>query len=136
MDFDVNFLAVLVAAVAHQALGALWYGIIFRQAWQRAMGWTPEQMNEAGGGMDSSMALGALSSLVSAVALAVILTSFQDPDLVDGAVLGALCGIGFAAASMYMNAIYEKQAPALTAMFSAYQTVGFTLMGAILGAWR
>jgi hypothetical protein len=136
MDFDVNFLAVLAAVVAHQALGALWYGVLFRQAWQRAMGWTPEQMSDAGGGMDSSMARGALCSLVSSLALALILTSFEDPDAADGVALGALCGIGFAAASMYMNAIYEKQAPALTALFSAYQTLGFTIMGAILGAWR
>lgn len=134
MDLDVNWLAVLVAAIAHQALGALWYGVLFRNAWLRAMGMTPEEVQaQAPGG---EMALGVVASLLSALALAVILTFASDPELADGVALGAVAGIGFVTAATFMNGAYEQKAPRLSAMFGAYYTIGLMIAGAILGAWR
>ena len=47
VELDVNWLAVLVATVAHQALGALRYGVSFRNTWLRTMGMTPEEIEAA-----------------------------------------------------------------------------------------
>lgn len=134
MDLDVNWLAVLVAAVAHQALGALWYGVLFRNTWLRTMGMTPEEVQTEGPG--GEMALGAVASVLSALALAVILTFTQDPTLGDGVALGAVAGIGFVTAATFMNGAYEQKAPVLSAMFGAYYTLGLMIAGAILGAWE
>ena len=134
MDLDVNWLAVLAATVAHQALGALWYGVLFRNAWLRTMGMTPEEVQAQGPG--GEMALGAAASLLSALALALILTFTEDPTLADGVALGAVAGIGFVTAATFMNGAYEQKAPALSAMFGAYYTLGLMLAGAILGAWQ
>ena len=38
-DLDLNWLAILVAAVSAFALGGLWYGV-FKNAWCREMGMT------------------------------------------------------------------------------------------------
>ena len=134
MEFDVNWLAVLAGTVAHQALGALWYGLVFRDTWLRAMGKTPEEIQtEAPGG---EMALGAVASLASVVALALILTAVDDPAIDDGIALGTVTGIGFVAASTFMNGIYEQKAPVLSVLFGAYYTVGLVAAGAILGAWQ
>ncbi len=134
MDLDVNWLAVLVATVAHQALGALWYGAIFRNAWLRMMGMTPEEVQREGPG--GEMALGAVASLLSALSLALILTFTNDHTLADGVALGAVTGIGFVTASTFMNGAYEQKAPALSAMFGGYYTLGLMIAGAILGAWQ
>lgn len=133
MDFDVNWLAVLVATVAHQVIGALWYGLLFRDTWLRAMGTTREEVG-ATGGPDATIAFGAVSSLVTVVALALILGLIDDAGVVDGVVVGAIAGIGFVAASTFMNGLYEERKPLLTAMFGAYQTVGLVVAGAIIGA--
>ena len=134
MDLDVNWLAVLAATVAHQALGALWYGVLFRNAWLRTMGMTPEEVQAQGPG--GEMALGAVASLLGSLALAVILTSTADPTLGDGVALGAVAGIGFVSAATFMNGAYEQKPPALSAMFGGYYTLGLMIAGAILGAWQ
>lgn len=134
MDLDVNWLAVLAATVAHQALGALWYGVLFRNAWLRTMGMTPEEVQAQGPG--GEMALGAVASLLSSLALAVILTFAADPTLGDGVALGAIAGIGFVSAATFMNGAYEQKPPALSAMFGGYYTLALMIAGAILGAWQ
>lgn len=134
MDLDVNWLAVLVAAVAHQALGALWYAVLFRNAWLRAMGMSQEEVRaQAPGG---EMIVGGVASLLSALALALILTFVPDPDVADGVAAGAVAGIGFVTAATFMNGAYEQKRPALSAMFGAYYTVGLMVAGAILAAWE
>ncbi|HEX2294864.1 MAG TPA: DUF1761 domain-containing protein [Actinomycetota bacterium] len=134
MDLDVNWLAVLAGTAAHQALGALWYGVAFRDTWLRAMGKTPEEIQSEGPGAE--MAFGAVASLLSVLALAVLLTFGEDPTVADGVAAGALAGVGFVAASTFMNGMYEQKPPVLSALFGAYYTVGLAAAGAILGAWR
>ena len=135
MSFDINWLAVLAGVVVHQALGALWYAVLFRDTWMKAMGTTREEI-EAQGGAGGEMALGAVASLVSTIAMAVILTAFIDPSVADGITLGVLAGVGFVAASAFMNGIYEQKSTALSALFGGYYTLGLVAVGAILGAWR
>lgn len=134
MELDVNWLAILAATVAHQALGALWYGVIFRNTWLTAMGMRPEEIEREGPG--GEMALGAVASLLSSFALALILTFTEDPTLGDGVAVGAVAGIGFVAAATFMNGAYEQKKPVLSAMFGAYYTVGLMIAGAIVGAWQ
>ena len=134
MDFDVNWLAVLAGTVAHQALGALWYGMVFRDTWLTAMGMSPADIErESPGG---EMALGAVASLISVTTLALILTAFENPSLGDGVTLGAMAGIGFVTAATFMNGAYEQKKPILSALFGAYYTLGLMIAGGILGAWR
>lgn len=134
MDFDINWLAVIVAVVAHQALGALWYGVIFRDTWMRAMGMTPEKIEtETPGG---EMAFGTVASIVSVIALALLLTLVDNLTLADGVLVGAVCGIGFVTAATFMNGIYEQKKPVVSALFGGYYTIGLMIAGAILGAWQ
>jgi hypothetical protein len=134
VELDVNWLAVLVATVAHQALGALWYGLVFRNTWLRTMGMTPEDVQRQGPG--GEMALGVVASLLSVAALALLLTFATEPDVADGVAAGAVAGIGFVTAATFMNGAYEQKSPVLGALFGAYYTIGLMIAGAILGAWR
>ncbi|HYO60677.1 MAG TPA: DUF1761 domain-containing protein [Actinomycetota bacterium] len=134
MELDVNWLAVLVATVAHQALGALWYGLLFRNTWLTAMGMRPEDVEREGPG--GEMALGAVASFLSALALALILTFVDEPSVADGVAVGAVAGIGFVTAATFMNGAYEQKKPVLSAMFGAYYTLGLMIAGAIVGAWQ
>lgn len=134
MDFDINWLAVIVGVVVHQGLGALWYGMLFKDTWLRAMGMTSEDVQRQGPGPE--IAIGTIASVVSVIALALLLTLLDDPALADGLAIGAVCGIGFVAAATFMNGAYEQKKPVLSALFGAYYTVGLALAGAILAAWQ
>lgn len=133
MEFDVNWLAVLAAVIAHQALGFLWYGVLFKDMWMQAAGKTQEDFS---GGPGPEMILGIVGSILSALALALILTLSEDPSLGLGIAVGAVSAIGFAAASVFTNGAYEETPPKLSALYSIYQLVGFVVMGGIIGSWQ
>ncbi len=135
MDLEIDLLAVLLATVAHQALGFLWYGLLFSGTWLRAMGKSKEDIGQ-GGGPDATVATGALLSLVSALGIALLLTLADDPTVSDGIAVGAVCGVAFAAASTFMIGIYEQKKMILVTLFSGYQIAGFVIMGAIIGAMQ
>ena len=130
---DINWLAVIAGTVAHQALGALWYGVLFRKTWISAMGMNPEEIEREGPG--GEMAIGAVCSLVSVFALALFMSWIDDSTVVSGICCGAVAGIGFVAASTVMNGLYEQKKPVISVLFGAYYTIGLAVAGAILGAW-
>jgi hypothetical protein len=44
MEVDINVLAAIVATIAHQVLGFLWYGPLFGKLWLREVGKTREEI--------------------------------------------------------------------------------------------
>ena len=131
---DINWLAVIVGTIAHQALGALWYGVLFRKMWLTAMGMTPEEVEMQSPG--SGLALGAVCSLVSVIALALLMSWGDHASVTGGICIGAVTGIGMITAATFMNGFYEQKKPVLSILFGAYYTLGLMIAGAILGAWQ
>lgn len=134
MDLDVNLLAVLAGTVAHQAVGALWYAALFQNTWLKAMGKTREEI-ESGAG-SSGLAFGAVCSLLSVFALAMIVGLLDSPSMLDGVLIGGVAGLGFVGAATFMNGFYEQKSPVLSLLFGSYYTVGLMVAGGIIGAWR
>lgn len=134
MEFEVNWLAVLVGTVAHQILGALWYGVLFRDTWMKAMGTTMEEMEGASAGL--GYAFGAVCSLVSVIALGMVIGLIDEATVADGVIAGAVTGIGFVAASTFMNSFYEQKKAVIGVLFGGYYTLGLMAAGAIIGAWN
>jgi hypothetical protein len=128
----INWLAVIVAAVAHVVIGAIWYGPLFGARWQAATGRTQAEM---GSGM-SAIAISAVASLVMAAALALLLTALNTVDLPTGLAVGVLAGVGFVGTSTVINGSFENRAPLVTGLFVAYEVIAIAVMGAILGAWQ
>lgn len=134
MNLDINWLAVIVGTIAHQGLGALWYAVIFRDTWLRAMGMEPAEIEQESPG--GEMAFGAVASFMSVLAVALLMTMLEGATLADGLAIGALTGVAFVFAATVMNGMYEQKKPILSVLFGAYYTLGLMIAGAILGAWR
>ena len=65
MTAPINYLAVVLAALAAMVIGFVWYGPLFGKQWMALMGFTPQSMDEAKKkGMAKSYILMALGSLV------------------------------------------------------------------------
>jgi hypothetical protein len=134
VDFDINWLAVLVGTIAHQALGALWYAVLFRKTWIAAMGMNPDEIqSESPGG---EMAFGTVASFLSVMALAVIMASSGAASVGAGVGWGALTGSCFVFASTVMNGMYEQKKPVVLVIFGSYYTLGLMIAGGILGVWQ
>ena len=129
---QVNWLAVLAAALVSFLLGGLWYSALFAKAWQGLVGMTDERMK---GGNKALMFGGAF--VLSFIAAAVF-AMFLGPtaSLGFGAAAGFGAGLCWVATSFGINDIFERRPLKLTLINGGYHTLQFTAMGAILGAWH
>ncbi len=132
LEWDVNLLAVIVAVVAHQVLGFLWYGPLFGRTWMAATGKTEEDI----GSPNAAIAVGVVGSILSAIALGLWVSLAGEPDVGSGVTYGLVAGIGFAAATIATQGAFESKNQTVTWLYIAYQVVSFAIMGAIIGAWR
>lgn len=131
---QLNWLAVLLAAVSMFLIGGLWYSpLLFGRIWMRANGFTDEQVN----GFNKARAFG--GSFVLALVMAANLGMFlADPKttLVWGVTAGALAGVGWVAAGLGVTALFENRSWSYIFVNGGYHIVSFVMMGAILGGWR
>ena len=132
MQLDqINWIAVIVAAIAHQAVGFVWYGVLFAKTWQNAVGRSEADVRA---GATRAFIIASIGALVMAAAFALLFTLAADRSVTNGIIWGAVLGVGFVAASAAINGAYEDRKPIVTALFAGYEIVALIVMGAILGA--
>jgi hypothetical protein len=137
---NLNWLAILVAAISTMVVGFLWYSpILFAKPWMREMGYDPndkaktqEMQKSAGPAYAGSF----LASLLSAFTLALILHGMHEENLHIGLTLSFHVWLGFVATVQLTGALFMKQSMKLFAINTGYQLVCYLVMGAILAAWR
>lgn len=128
---NINWLAVLVAALAGFAIGGLWYGPLFGKAWMREVGMTDEKMKSAN--MLKIYGGALLLNLIAAYSLAMFIGG---NDLNFGIFAGFMTGLTFVSMALGVTYLFEHRSLKLWLINAGYQTVIFTAMGAILGAWH
>lgn len=140
MDFSaINWLAVVVSAVAFFALGAIWYGPLFGKAWQKGVGLSDEEMKNANMGKLFGSAF--IFALIICIGMAIFFFGFgADPDnpvtISMGAMYGLMTGLFFILPSTCMNYLFARKSPSLMLIDSFYHIVAYTLVGVILAAWQ
>lgn len=130
----INWLAVVVAIVVAQVVGFLWYGPLFSKQWMAALGRTEEDIRAEGPG--PAIFIGIVHSVLIAIALAILLTMSDTPDLVSGIKLALLTIVAFGIATVVTQGTYENRPTVTTWLYSGYLLVSTVAMGAILGAWQ
>ena len=133
---EINYLAVVAAALATMVLGALWYGLFFGKLWMKLHGYTPEQLGEMQKGMGKTYGLSFVAYLVMAVVLAILVAYTGVSTGTEGAWLGFLCWLGFAATIGLTANLFSDKPFGTYALDAAYQLVYLVVMGVILALWR
>jgi len=128
----VNWLAVIVATIAMFGLGALWYSpVLFVKQWAKAAGLEIDY--EKRGNFAAILGISFVLTLIVAANLAF----FTMPLDFGGTVAAALAaGLGFASFSLAIIALFERRPLAYVLINGGYLTIGFLLMGIILGLWK
>jgi hypothetical protein len=129
----VNWLAVIVAAIAMFGLGAVWYSpMLFVKQWAKAAGVNRE--GSPGGNFIFVMGGSFVLTLLMAANLGFFVAGV--PDL--GAVIGysIAAGLGWATFSLWIISLFEQRPFSYILINGGYLTIGFTIMGLILGLWR
>lgn len=126
---EINWIAVVVAAVGSMVLGGLWYSpALFGKVWQREAGLTDEQLKK--GNMARIMGLSLLLAFLAAWNFANFLG--PRPSLVFGTMVGASAGLLWVGASFGINYLFERKSFKLFAVNAGYHTLQFALIGLVL----
>ncbi len=129
---QVNWLAIILAAIVMFGLGAVWYSPwLFVKQWAKAAGVNRE--GSPGPGFPLIMVGAFVLTLLMAANLAFFTAALPLWPTVGAAIAA---GLGWAAFSLWIIALFEQRPFAYVLINGGYLTVGFALMGLILGLWR
>jgi len=132
----VNYLAVLISAVAAWIAGAAWY-MALAKPWMAALGKTPEEIEECKNKPMSSLPFvyAFVAAAIMAWALAGLLGHLGPGQVTlrNGIVSGAFCWLGFVFTTMLVNNSFAQRGPKLLLIDGGYWLVVLALMGAIIG---
>ena len=131
---QINYFAVLTAAISTFIIGGLWYSpALFHRAWMSANGLTEADL--AKGGAAKIFGIAFVLALLMAMNLAAFLSG-PETSLAWGTAAGALTGLGWVAPAIATIALFERRSGRYIAINGGYFAVAFVVMGAILGGWR
>lgn len=135
MDVQINYLAVLLAAVSSMVIGAGWYaGPVFGDAWMKMIRLDKEKVQQ---GATAALVGAFLLSVVTAVTLyyvALLLQHFYLDTFFSAALKAALLlWLGIMVPTVVMHGLFERRRKKLMALTVAYEFVAIMVMGLIIG---
>ncbi len=128
-DFThVNWLAVIIAAVASIAIGFVWYmPAVFGRRWAAETG-----IELPGGGDASPMTW--VYGIVQALLIAYVIALFAaEADIAGGIVIGAVLWLGFVATTKFNSVVFERRSTMYWVIDGGYHLVSMVTMGAMIG---
>ena len=133
LSFDINLVAVLVAAVLSMVLGATWYSpAVFGKKWMALVGMTAEKAKNGPINMGTAYFLGFIGSLVAAYVLALVVVAFSAGTFVQGLQVGFWIWLGFYATQTLGTVLWEQRPFNLYVLNNAYWLVMLLLMSGVL----
>jgi hypothetical protein len=127
-----NWLAIAVAAVAYFMLGALWYGMLFKNAWIKGSGidMNSPQAKKGGG---SLMVFTLILEFITAIGIAILAGRIgATGGVISGIKLGLLTGICFASIAVWISFMYQMKSKTMMAIDGGYHVLGHVISGAII----
>lgn len=134
MGTEIHWLAVLVAAVAGFAVGALWYGPVFGKAWMAERGVTQEDAAKAN--MPLIFGTAFVLNLIASFVLDHVLGTYGAPDLGLSVMIGGGIALGFIATSFGVNYLFSRLSMRLFLIDAGYWLVVYCVMGVVLQLLR
>ena len=132
---QINYLAVLVAAILYFIVGAAWYAPqLFGKAWMQERGIKPEDIQGGAGPMMLGTTFVAI--LIGTLAMGYVVQASGSSGVLAGLATGLLAGIGFAATALGITILFETRSLKLFLINAGYHLTGFTLAGIILSLWK
>ncbi len=126
---ELNWIAVIVAAVSAFVLGGLWYGPLFQKKWMAYNGLTEE---DAQNSHPAKVFGGAfVLSFLAAAVFGMFLGPNPGVELATGA--GFAAGLFWVAASFGINYLFAQRPLGLWLIDGGYHTLQFTIYGLVFG---
>ncbi len=139
MNVEVNFLAVILAAVGSMVVGFLWYSpMLFAKRWMKLMGHTTESMKSAQKQMGMMYGLSFVVSLVTAYVLSHVMALsenfFHYSMLQTGLTTAFWMWLGFVAPVQMTEVLFGGKKWELFGINTGYQLASLLVMAVILAS--
>ena len=133
----INVWAVLLAALAFWALGALWYSpLLFSKRWQKEVGFKEEDITKTNMALVFGGSFVLMLFMVWALNFVINSHKPEDVSLLQGLHYGAFTGFFFSMLTMGINYLYQRRSIILWLIDGFYMILGLGIAGMILGGWR
>lgn len=133
---EINYLAILAAAIAAMALGALWYSpLLFGKQWTKLMGWGETMPESAKKSATKGYTIQFIASLVMMYVLAHFVFVWGAATASEALQLGFFVWLGFVAPVMIGPQLWEGKSWKLFAIGAGYQLVALLVAAEILTLW-
>jgi hypothetical protein len=126
----VNWLAIIIAAVANMVIGTLWYG-----TWAFGKSWIKLSGHNMGEGISAGplYAMTAAAAIVQAITMSWFVAQTGANSGAAGAIIGLYVGLGFVATAMFAEVLFAGRHPRLYAITAGYSVVAAIVQGMIIG---
>ena len=129
--WEINPIAMVVAAFAGFALGGVWYGPLFGKAWQAESRLSDGDVKS--GNMPKIFGLTFLLNLFASFILGHVLATYGNPALGVSVMIASGIGLGFVATSIGVNYLFARKSMKLFCIDAGYWVIIYAVMGAIFG---
>lgn len=133
---NLDWLHILVAAIAYFALGAIWYSFLFQKQWVR---YHNINMNDPAGrkGAGLIMLVSFIWTIIIVMGLALLINKMTlTGGVVSGVKLGLTTGVCFSALAISMTYLYLKKPFGLHLIDGLYHVAGQIIAAVILLVWK
>jgi Protein of unknown function (DUF1761) len=134
-NIRLNWVAILVAAIAAFIFEALWFSILMN-SWLEGIGRTREWLMGTGLNPAVQYATAILCSIIVAAVLTICIQASGEQTARRGVLCGAVIWFGFIATSWAKAYIFEVRGFPIYFIYTGYYLIELMLIGAIVGAWK
>jgi hypothetical protein len=136
MAFVINYLEILVAAIAAFVFGGLWYGPLFGKTWQKWMGITKKEMKSMKLSATKAMIMGFVVTLIAAFAASLFVNSLGIFNAAGAVQLAFWAWLAFAMPINIGAYLWENRPIKLIVLTSAHRLIELFIIIAILAYWH
>lgn len=134
MNNRINFIAVGLGGLLYWLVQAGWY-TFFSQQWAASVGKTMAELQQ-GGNSPLPYVLSLVCDVIVAYVLAWVVARTGERTAAHGAACGIVLALGIVAATLATNYSFERRPLQFFLINAGVALVGFTLVGALVGAWK
>lgn len=133
---DINFFAVLLAAISAMILGAVWYSpLLFGKKWMKLMNKNEGELNKMKKSVRKAYGVTFVGAIVMAYVLAYIIGLLEVGTVFAGVQTAFWVWLGFVATTSLGGVLFEARPRDLYFINNAYHLASLILMGIIIGVW-
>lgn len=133
VNFEVNYLAVLIVAVIHYFIGALWYSpLLFGKMWMQSLNITKDDLAKMKKGLWKLYLMAFIAALLISYVMALFIVNLQATTFYKGAMIGVWLWLGFILPVAINNVLWAGESIKIYCINVSYKLVTHLLMGGLL----